>query len=447
MDIVNIKESKSVRVDKNFGHNITDFKKYSSYDQRILKTMIVYMSLTFQKNLFGLVEISLSDFSNKMKIPRTALVAKHKDPIYFKVSSKTEKELIELEEKHGKMSEHRIWQSVFENTLFILKYEKILGSYLTKKNDTKTVSINDFSYIKSLHLSFKKTGKTKKLIYHYQPTEEFEQSMTKFFFNINLKTFIEVREHNLDDWYLSLMNRINNENLKGINKLEFTIQLFSDLLNVKNSTLYDQNSERAFSNIKRNCDKKFNEKFIPIVKNEIDNLKLNWIKGPKAKYSNIAVVSWRGENKIEIKKKNDAIYDDLFYSEYFKELSLFYNNEYALFETEDIAKYQGYIQWLLSYKDINIKESNYIAIYTKLKGNKKDLDHQCRSFVSSLSQIYSIICKDPSFIYYEDLKFHMKLIIKNEVKVYSFMNVKDFMLKFYNERNFFENYYSQLNKN
>lgn len=80
-----------VRLDKNLGYNITDFRKYDKRDQILLKNLIVYMSLNFQKNLFGFVTIDPCHFCKTMKYSRAELFRKHKDPLFFKVNNYNKK--------------------------------------------------------------------------------------------------------------------------------------------------------------------------------------------------------------------------------------------------------------------------------------------------------------------------------------------------------------------
>ena len=77
----------SLRVDKNMAYNISDFKRYDKMDQIVIKNLIIYMSLTFQKNLFNLVEIDPKDFIETMKLNRSSLIQEHKNPLFYKINS------------------------------------------------------------------------------------------------------------------------------------------------------------------------------------------------------------------------------------------------------------------------------------------------------------------------------------------------------------------------
>ena len=98
-----------VRIDQHFAYNITNFKDYSKEDEQLLKDLIIYMSRSFQKNLFGFIDIDVADFCRVMKLTRGNVVGKHSDPIFYKLFKEhSKKKHLELQEKHGTMSRFRI---------------------------------------------------------------------------------------------------------------------------------------------------------------------------------------------------------------------------------------------------------------------------------------------------------------------------------------------------
>ena len=422
----------SLRVDKNMAYNISDFKRYDKMDQIVIKNLIIYMSLTFQKNLFNLVEIDPKDFIETMKLNRSSLIQEHKNPLFYKINSKSKEELKALELKHGRLSKYRIWDSVLENALFILQYENIISSYAQNTNTVERVSITSFSYIKSLHVTYKKTGKTKKIVYEYEPSDEFELSLKKFFFNITVENFVKLRSSNLEDCYLNLINRIQSENYKNNNRITFALQNFAELLNVKHDTIHQ---EKGFSNIKKNCARKFNTKFIPIVQKEIPNISLKWIKGPNSKFTNLADISWLKLNPKLLKDHNNKIYDDLFFTEFFKDLSVYYENNHQRFESDLDLKFNGFIDWMMSYEDIEIKQSKYVSVFANIKGKIDNLEQKARDYIINLADLQELKLNDKDFLKCNNGTF--SLTMNN--KVYKYGNLKDVFNEINTNISFFKN--------
>lgn len=303
------------------------------------------------------------------------------------------------------MSEYRVWDSNLENALFILKYEHILSTYKSSNEYENRISIEDFSYIKKLHITFQKKNKTKKILYEYEPTPEFEHSLRKFFFTANVKTYIKLRRYNLDDWYLNLLNRINKHDMNGYNELRFSINDISKYLNISSNALSeDSNIKKGFSDVKKKINYKFKHNFIPHVTDEINNLTLDWQAGNGCKYKNVAIVRWRSKTQEELKIINKEIYDDLFITELFKDLSSFYHKTYSVLEYNLEKKTNLFLKWLFSYTDADIKISKYISNYSDHKGRTDNLNAKATKYITNLSQLM-VLMVQKQFVRYDNEKF------------------------------------------
>lgn len=270
----------NLRVDKNMAFQILDFKKQGREMEILLKNLVIYMSLNFQKNLFGLVELDPSDFAKTMKLDRSDLFRKAENPIYYELQNKTEEELKDLERLHGNMSEYRCWDNNLENALLILQHINIHSSYKTKLNNSEKITIKNFRYIKSIHIFYRTVGKTKKIIYQYEPTEEFEQSLRKFFLLTNVNKFIALRKSNLEDCYFRLFNQIQDEELNNNDKIKYSFESIAELLDIDLSKSLQKNE---FSDKKYRINSRL-KKFIEVVGNDIKGLTFRWEKGKNSNY-------------------------------------------------------------------------------------------------------------------------------------------------------------------
>ena len=382
-EVVSLLPETNARVDKNLAFNITEFRDFKE-DEPLIKALILYMSVYYQKNLFGKCTLDPYHFMEVMSIHRSFLFKKHSNPLQFRLSKEPKETLIELEKKHGRRSIHRLWDSYLENALFILNKETVPFSYVTSNKTEKRIVLQNFTYIKSLEAVFKKTNKTYKVFYEYEPSVEFAENLRKFFLPLNVNTYITLRAKNLEDCYLKLINRIQGEEVKQNYKILYGIKEFSDILNIDNSRL---SSPDGFSDIKKKINYKFRKRFTPYVLKEIPELNLKWIKGDGAKYPNVAVITWKKKSFAIKQKETDETHDDIFFTELFKDLVKFFqNNNFKFEENEDIIL-NGFLSWLFSFKDFEIKTSKYISEHADHKGSKKNLEKEAKEFFMHLSDL------------------------------------------------------------
>ena len=196
--LLNSKEN--LRIDKNLGYHILDFREQLPEVQLLIKNLIVYMSYKFQKTLFGYIEFDPYDFAKTMKIDRKELFKEAADPIYYKIKGRSRAELKALEKEYGNMSEYRCWDTNIENAFLILQNSSIHKIYKVSNEDkSEKITIDNFRYIDTFHVLFRRVGKTKKLVFQYEPSKKFEESLKRFFYLTNINTFIELRSSNLED--------------------------------------------------------------------------------------------------------------------------------------------------------------------------------------------------------------------------------------------------------
>jgi hypothetical protein len=446
----------NLRVDQNFVHQITNFKKYGKKDEKLVKELIIYITLHSQKNLFGDVDLDPLDFCKEMKVDRKYLFSKHDDPLYFKIRDNiSQEEHLNLQKKHGNMTKYRVWDNRFENALLILQHEKFYFSSdsftqetIENKNNVAVVELNNFTYIKELKIRFEKRNKTKKIIYVYKPTEEFERKLYKLFVNINLNNYLKLRRPSLEDLYLKLIYRIRNESHKGNNKIYYNITELAQLMNISTNTL---KKEGGFSDLKKKINNKLNKYIFKkhlglqqsLFDKEFPTLKFDWEKGKNSqgipvRYANVGVFTWKIKSEKDVLKEEKIIYNDIFYTKLLQNLSENYNDNYGRFVTDKNDLMRGFLNWMLSEQDYKIKQSKYISIYSDTRGNKNNSEEQANDFFIKLMKIGGYN-KSHNFLLYSQNTF----LFNNEKKgrTFKYKNLKDLLFDLVSNIKYFSDYY------
>jgi len=142
---------------------------------------------------------------------------------------------------------------------------------------------------------------------------------------------------------------------------------------------------RAFSDLKYKINKKFNT-FRSLTEDDFHNLKHEWVyaKGDrKSRYKNVIKITWTPKSEEVLREERRKIFEDLFYTEFFKDLSLFFNNNHRVFELNDDVVINRFMDWLFSAEDYDVKKSKYISIFVDTRGNDYDkLENKAVDFLS-----------------------------------------------------------------
>lgn len=439
---------KNLRVDQNFIFHITNFKKYGKEEEKLIKELILYMTLHSQKNLFGEVDLDPSDFCKEMNVHRPSIFSKHKDPIYYKLRNEiSKKEHLALQKKHGNMSKFRIWETKFENALLILQNERFYFSNDSVQNNSTIIELNNFTYIDKLKIKFEKVKKTKKIIYVFTPTKEFDNALKKLFLSINLKTYINLRKPSLEDLYLKLLYRIKMETRKNNTKLMYNIEELALLMNVSIKTL---GQKKGFSNLKSNINRKLNKHIFDVTMGgykkskieEFPSLYFKWEKGANCKYANIGVFYWSVSTEEE-KKKETFLYKDLFFTELLQVLSINYIENYDKFSPNKEKLTFNFLLWLLSDEDYEIKTSKYVSVFSDIRGNKINSKRYSVDFFAALIEIGAAQNKH-HFLSYENNKFIFD--DKEKQKRFEYNELKDLIYDISGNLEYFRKFYESNRK-
>ena len=388
------------RIDKNFAYNIGNFRTFQE-DAKILKQLLAYIAVTYQdQDLFGFFKLDPKKFAKTMYLNDRKLFSIHPDP-YFKKHHPKATILIDQEQKKGRMSEHRTWSSYLENALYLLANYSFINDYRTKEGNKIIVSTERFNYLDDIKFKLVKTGKTKKIVYYYKPNEKFIKNLQSYFLNIDIQKFNVLKKPNLEEAYVSITNSVNNESVKGINAITYSVDALADILNV--------DSYAKFSQYKSKITEKF-ERLKNTIGEDIPGLDLTWInpstsigghiatigsETPTVKYKSVPIVSW---NKLTKKEKDEIdrkTFKNIFDTQLTRSLIHAYLNmnkvKSSIFDDEETKK-KGFYNWFFSEEDLDIKQiqfkHSYVEVY-KNTLNLSNLEQDFTSVIKYLSKIQS----------------------------------------------------------
>ncbi len=370
---------KELRLDKNFGYKIIDFRKMSAEDERLTKDVLMYISYQhqtghyFKKDLLGFIDFDIYHFCEIMGLKRNNLQKKHPDPYVFKRSNTPKITLLLMEEEDP--VGNRLWDSVLENCLFALANENIVSNYKSTYNNTQRVEVKSFRYLDGISFKKIKVGRNYKNIYQYKISKHFEKNLNNFFFHINVETFIKARKINVDDFYIELNNRISTLSFKKKSEYKMGFLDAAKLMGISTEEV-----DKYFSKIKVKINAKLKKLENIIEKKEILNLKFEWIRGAEARYKNVLSISWDIKDQEIEKRKTQNTFDDIFLKELYQNLSEFYLNKYSMDHSLEMITSKFLFDFVLNEDFTSIKESKYMHYYVEIKGTNYVKESQIKAY-------------------------------------------------------------------
>lgn len=289
-----IDEQNLFRLDKNVAHNIRDFRAFEE-DKQMIKALLTYFAFNLQHDLFGYGVLDPKEFAKIMGYSPNFLRSKHPNPAFLKDMSK--KEIIKLykaQEDYPEHGEYRIFDSVLENALYILRYDRVRytstgktfqinGEHLTK------ISLDEMQFLTELSIVFKRSqsGQTK-LIYTYRLADSFINNISNYYLKSNKDSLKALRKPGLDELYLYLKNLMTTFALQDTCKNFSSFKLLCEL---------------AYINIEKPADrkKKLNNAFKKIAASTELKVILNWHKNGTSKYAYTPEVEFDQEQISEVK--------------------------------------------------------------------------------------------------------------------------------------------------
>ncbi|KOY84354.1 hypothetical protein AD998_21330 [bacterium 336/3] len=216
----------SVRLDKNIAHNAYDFKIYEK-DENLLKSIVLYICYSYQNHILEYGTIDPYDFCKVMNYKsRAYLFRNHSNPAQLQGMSEEQVEQL-------KNSGEYIWDSELENVLYRLSTEPLKLSYSGKTFEGKIVhGIDSILILESIQVVL--DAKNKKRYYKFKASNKFLNNLSRYFTNINLEAFNNLRKSGLQNLYLFLTNLKDNILYKNEDRATVNFDLLCNLAEIKN---------------------------------------------------------------------------------------------------------------------------------------------------------------------------------------------------------------------
>ncbi|MDR2909972.1 MAG: hypothetical protein LBV47_01195 [Bacteroidales bacterium] len=204
----------TIRLDKNIAASIDmiwlDELGLSQEDKSLIKSIVYYICVERQTNLFGYGSIDPAHFAQVMNYPEGYLRKPHADPLQTRYLSDQEKQARKVIEQ--KNPENKIMDSLLENALHILHTQamqlKVGAQEVVFEDDgatSKYIALsNSYIFLTELDvITIKKKGKPK-IMFRYKVAPKFTTNLSLYFLRFSLDAFICLRRSGNDDMYLHL---------------------------------------------------------------------------------------------------------------------------------------------------------------------------------------------------------------------------------------------------
>ncbi|MGB3849370.1 MAG: hypothetical protein WA958_05340 [Tunicatimonas sp.] len=296
-----------IRIDKNVGKNVLDFSALGK-DAPLIKSLIYFFCHSYQNNLFGHGTLDPAVLAKEFKFTTNYLRSRHDDPTQLKgYTSEEVKELYALQEEQPEM---RVWDSILENALWILKTTKINYRYggqvfdpqsdqKESKSKTYYSEVKSIQFLTELSVTFRKNehGGKEKVLYHYALDPSFVENLTNYYFKADHRSISLLRKPALDDLYVYLKNL--RASLKGQDATA-SFSLLCELahIDIQDSKQRKKKLNKCLKRIAEDTDLKF------IIRWEKDK--------PEVRYRYKPIIVWESEPAIDGKaERNNIFYQKL----------------------------------------------------------------------------------------------------------------------------------------
>lgn len=326
-----------IRIDKNVGKNVLDFSVLGK-DAPLIKSLIYFFCHNYQYNLFGHGTLDPAELAEKFNFTTNYLRSRHENPEQLK--GYTEEEIKALYELQNERPEMRVWDSILENALWILKSTKINYRYGGQVFDPQTPGagkgkektyyseVKSIQFLTELSVTFTKNphGGKEKVLYHYALDPSFIENLTNYYFKANHQSIALLRKPALDDLYIYLKNL--RASLKG-NNATCTFSLLCELahIEIQDAKQRKKKLNRSLKRIAQETDLKF---------------EVVWEKEtPQVRYKYKPVIIWEKEPLVEDSKEER---DDIFYQKLVHELIQMYRKKRGR-SVKDTRSEKKFLAW------------------------------------------------------------------------------------------------------
>jgi len=204
----------SVRLDKNIATSIDmiwmDELGLSQEDKSLIKSILYYICVERQTNLFGYGTLDPANFAKAMDYSEGHLRKPHPAPLQLRNLTVEEREkLKEYEKEHP---EKKLMDSYLENALYVLHTQTMQFRQGAKEiifTDDGSIAkyttlSNTYVFLPSLKVIMLKRRGEAKITYDYAVNSKFTNNLSLYFLKFSKDAVISLRRSGKDDLYLHL---------------------------------------------------------------------------------------------------------------------------------------------------------------------------------------------------------------------------------------------------
>ena len=273
-------ENEPLRFEKNIALNISSLpiEDQDKYTKRVVKALIVYLSIQTQKDLFGMGTLDPENFAKVMKLSPKNLNKTCENP-----ACKVYKNL------------KRKYETYIENALFILGFRPLVAEFQTTDDNNERTIVKSINILDEIIFGEErintKGGKQKKY-YLYKMNDFFKKNLSNYYTKIKIESYINISNINSENFYLHLKN-IYTSHIQDPKTTHwfFSIEQLAELLNVSIENL-EVKYQRRDINIKLKKIKKQLEK-------EIKGINFRWVKSSYNPQIKVLEFSWDNIERVE----------------------------------------------------------------------------------------------------------------------------------------------------
>lgn len=366
-----------IRIDKNVGKNVLDFSALGK-DAPLIKSLIYYFCHSYQYNLFGFGMLDPQEFAKEFNFTANYLRSRHESPAQLRGFS--DQEIADMYALQEAQPEMRVWDSILENALWILKSTKINYRYGGKAFDTDGEKVyysevKSIQFLTELSITFHKNshGGREKVLYHYALDPSFVENLTNYYFKADHRSISLLRKPALDDLYVYLKNL--RSSLKGADGTPgFSLLCELAHIQIKNPKQRKFKLNKCLEKIAEESDLKFT---------------VSWVKEhPGVRYQYKPIIHFATDAPAEDSHEER---NNIFYQKVIHELLQMYRRKHA-FRVNEMGSELKFLAWCRQ-STVDTEEKALAfqnAYFETWRTAIKPSDFSIKKFLQQLTLVHSI---------------------------------------------------------
>lgn len=212
--LIKKEEGNLFRIDKNFANNPNALALDFGGDEELAMSILMYCAFQRKNKLFDFGLIDPEKFAKTMGFAPKSLTVVHPRPAFLENMSKDQRKKVYREQdEHPEDPAYRVFDSKFENALYLLVSRNITYKQPGKKfvstdgRSVDSVEIKSVRLLKNFSIIFQKSRRgKKKILYDYELDESFVQNLSLYYIKADVEDFARLRKKGLHKFYLYIKN-------------------------------------------------------------------------------------------------------------------------------------------------------------------------------------------------------------------------------------------------